>query len=73
MTGFTDTLSMVTIGRDRLTERVQDAFGASLVAEVFDPMIFQSSGLLALAEEAEETMQQIDEILDEARSIGGNG
>jgi len=52
---------------------VHDAFGASIVSDVLDPVITELSMLRSFSEEFQKLSMEVDQILQEARSIQPNG
>ncbi len=54
-----------------MEELVKDQFGASIISEVFDPLLSEACGVASLAEEAESAVHVVSQAIEEARSIGG--
>jgi len=71
MNDFQDIAALLTSTRDRMGETVQDRFGDSFIADVFDPMLSEANGLASLCEEVKSSMNAADRVIVEARSIGG--
>lgn len=59
--------------RESFCESVRDAFGTSLLRDVFDPLLSEVQGFVQLSEKADAGLRQVQALLDEARSLGGDG
>ena len=55
----------------RVQEMVQDQFGASIIAEIFEPLTADAQTLASGSEEVETSLVAVDQIVEEARSLGG--
>ena len=52
---------------------VHDAFGASIISDVLDPVLKELSMLRSFGEEFQKLSMEVDQILQEARSLQPNG
>ena len=68
-----DIFHKLAAARESFGESTRDAFGVSLVRDVFDPLLSEVQGFEQLSEEADAGLRQVQETLDEARSLGGDG
>jgi hypothetical protein len=71
MSDFTDISAFVTSQRDRFQEMVCDQFGASIIEDVFEPILGESKTLDSLNERIAKTSFETDQIIAEARGLGG--
>jgi hypothetical protein len=71
MSDFTDISSFVASQRDRFQEMVRDQFGASIIEDVFEPILGESKTLDSLNENIAKTSFETDQIIAEARGLGG--
>ena len=71
MNEFYDIAAFVVSERDRMGEVVRDQFGASIIVDVFEPLLSEAHGLASLSEEAESAIHAADCVISEARSLGG--
>jgi hypothetical protein len=71
MNDFHDIAAFVASQRDRMGELVRDQFGASIIADVIEPLLSETHGLASLSEETESAIQAAGCVIAEARSLGG--
>ena len=73
MNDFIEITALLASERDRMRELVRDQFGASIVADIFEPLLSEAHGLTSLREKAESAIHAADGVIAEARSLGGLG
>ena len=61
----------ISIAEADFKENVQDQFGLSIITEVYDPYISELIASEQMEEQLERTINEIDQILENARSIQG--
>jgi hypothetical protein len=71
MNEFHEIAAVVVSEGNRMQEMVQDQFGASIVAEVFEPLTVEAQSLASVSEEVETSFLAVDQIVEEARALGG--
>ena len=55
----------------QFADNVRDQFGLSILTEVYEPYRTEVAALEQMADEMDQTLGEIDRLLDEARSIQG--
>lgn len=66
---FDDVFGMAMRSTESFRFGVRDSFGATLIADVLDPILKEIDSLRILNEEFHQQSVNIDRVLDEARSI----
>jgi len=66
---FEEGHGMLANAMNQFSQSVRDEFGASIINEVFEPMITESESLIRMSEEAKRSIYMVDSLLTEARSI----
>jgi hypothetical protein len=66
---FDDALGMATLCTERFRDGVRDSFGASMIADVLDPILKEIDSLRNFNEEFLRQALNIDQVLEEARTI----
>jgi len=66
---FDDVFSMAAQCAGRFSDGVHDSFGASIVAEVLEPIHREIGSLRIISEEYQRQSLIIDRVMDDARSI----
>jgi len=66
---FDDVLQMAMRCAENFRDGVRDSFGASMSADVLDPILKEIASLRAFNEEFQRQALNIDQVLEEARSI----
>lgn len=70
---FDDVFKMVEQCAETFRDGVRDEFGASIIADVLDPIRNQIGHLRSLHEEVQSHSLNIEQVLDDARSITLSG
>lgn len=66
---FDDVFGMATLCAENFREGVRDSFGASMIADVLDPILKEIDALRDFNEEFEQKSLNVDRLLNEARTI----
>lgn len=66
---FSDALSLMVLCMANFQEGVRDSFGASLLADVLDPILKDIDSLRIFNEDFQRQALHIDRMLDDARAI----
>ncbi len=66
---FDDVLGMATLCAENFRDGVRDSFGASMIADVLDPILKEIDSLRHFNEEFQRQALNIDRVLEEARTI----
>lgn len=64
---FDDVFGMATLCAENFSDGVRDSFGASIVADVLDPILKEIDSLQIFNEEFQRQALNIDRILEDAR------
>ena len=70
---FDDVFGMATLSAENFRDGVRDSFGASMIADVLDPILKEIDSLRHFNEEFQRQALNIDRVMEEARSIKCNG
>jgi hypothetical protein len=70
---FEDVFGMASSCTEKFRDGVRDAFGASIVSEALEPILNEINSLRHLNAEIEGQARNIDQVLEEARSIQFKG
>ena len=70
---FDDVFGMATLCAENFRDGVRDSFGASMIADVLDPILKEIHSLRVCNEEFQQQALNIDRVLEEARSIQFKG
>lgn len=66
---FDDILRTAALGTENFRDGVRDSFGASIIADVLDPILKEIDSLRHFHEEFQQQALNIDRVLEEGRSI----
>ena len=66
---FEEGHGMLENAMNQFSQSVRDGFGASIINEVFEPMITETESLIRMSEDAKRSIYMVDSLLAEARSI----
>jgi len=66
---FDDVFGMATLCTDNFRDGVRDSFGASMIADVLDPILKEIHSLRNFNEGFQRQALNIDRVLEEARTI----
>ncbi len=66
---FDDVFGMATLCTENFRDGVRDSFGASIVADVLDPILKEIDSLRVFNEEFQRQAFNIDRTLEDARTI----
>jgi len=66
---FDDALGMATLCAENFRDGVRDSFGASMIADVLDPILKEIDSLREFNEEFQRQALSIDRVLEQARTI----
>jgi len=66
---FDDTLGMATLCAEHFRDGVRDSFGASMIADVLDPILKEIDSLREFNEEFQRQALNIDRVLEQTRTI----
>jgi hypothetical protein len=66
---FDDVFGMATLCAENFRDGVRDSFGASITADVLDPILKEIDSLRVFNEEFQRQAFNIDRILEDARTI----
>ena len=66
---FDDVFGMATLCAENFRDGVRDSFGASMIADVLDPILKEIGSLRDFNEEFQRQSLNIDRVLEEARTI----
>lgn len=66
---FDDALGMATLCTENFRDGVRDSFGASMIADVLDPILKEIDSLREFNEEFQRQALNIDRVLEQARTI----
>jgi len=70
---FNDVLGLTGQCIDNFCDGVRDSFGASIIADVLDPIFKELTLLNTFNEEFQNLSMEIDQIMQEARSLQPHG
>ena len=70
---FDDVFGMATLCAENFRDGVRDSFGASMIADVLDPLLKEIDSLRHFNEEFQRQALNIDRVMEEARSIKCKG
>jgi hypothetical protein len=65
---FDDVCGMATLCAENFRDGVRDSFGASMIADVLDPILKEIHSLRDFNEEFQRQSLRIDQLLEEART-----
>lgn len=68
---FSAVQQTICIAQIQFADNVRDQFGLSLVTEVYEPYRGEVAALEQMDSEMEQTLSEIDRLIDEARLIKG--
>ena len=66
---FDDVFGMATLCAENFRDGVRDSFGASMIADVLDPVLKEIGSLRDFNEEFQRQALNIDRVLEEVRTI----
>ena len=66
---FDDVFGMATLCAKNFRDGVRDSFGASMIADVLDPILKEFDSLRDFNEEFQRQALNIDRVLEEARTV----
>lgn len=66
---FDDVFGMATLCSENFRDVARDSFGASMIADVLDPILKEIDSLRDFNEEFQRQALNIDRVLEEARTI----
>ena len=66
---FDDVFGMATLCAENFRDGVRDSFGASMIADVLDPILKEIDSLRDFNEEFQRQARNIDRVLEDARTI----
>ena len=66
---FDDVFGMATLCAENFRAGVRDSFGASMIADVLEPILKQMDSLRHFKEEFQRQALNIDRVMEEARTI----
>lgn len=66
---FDDVFGMATLCAENFRDGVRDSFGASMIADVLDPILKEIDSLRHFNEEFQRQALNIDRVMEEARTI----